>query len=235
MRKQLKPRTCNGALCALNNLLRAAKRDGFLKVLPTSEVERFDVDSKKRRLYSKVEIELVCAKAQEVSKNGVQLEDYIRFLAFSGAREAEALRVRWEDVDFKQKQVCIGWDGDSKNHKARYVNMSHELETHLRDMQRRRAPDSMWLFPSPQRGSKDSPAKSFRESRRLARTAAKLPAFGFHDCRHYFISHAVMSGVDYMTIAKWVGHQDGGVLIGKVYGHVSYDHTQRQAAKLVFG
>jgi hypothetical protein len=25
---------------------------------------------------------------------------------------------------------------------------------------------------------------------------------GFHDCRHLFISYAVMSGVDYMTIAR---------------------------------
>jgi integrase len=28
----------------------------------------------------------------------------------------------------------------------------------------------------------------------------------FHDTRHHFISECVMSGVDFMTIAKWVGH-----------------------------
>ena len=27
-----------------------------------------------------------------------------------------------------------------------------------------------------------------------------LQRFGFHDCRHHFISYAVMSGIDYMTI-----------------------------------
>jgi len=37
-----------------------------------------------------------------------------------------------------------------------------------------------------------------------------------------------------MTIAKWVGHQDGGVLIGKVYGHLSNEHAQRQAQRIVF-
>jgi hypothetical protein len=45
----------------------------------------------------------------------------------------------------------------------------------------------------------------------------------------------VMSGIDYMTIARWVGHQDGGVLIGKVYGHLSNEHAQAQAARLSFG
>jgi hypothetical protein len=67
----------------------------------------------------------------------------------------------------------------------------------------------------------------------LARTAAGLPKFGFHDCRHFFISMAVMVGIDYMTIAKWVGHQDGGILIGKVYGHLTNEHARRQADKLV--
>ena len=96
-------------------------------------------------------------------------------------------------------------------------------------MRQRRAPDSQWIFPSPQRGAKDIPARSFRESLKLTRTAAGLPKFGFHDCRHHFISMAVMSGVDFMTIASWVGHQDGGVLIGKVYGHLANEHKKAMA------
>jgi hypothetical protein len=38
-----------------------------------------------------------------------------------------------------------------------------------------------------------------------------------------------------MTIARWIGHQDGGILIGKVYGHLSNEHAQRQAKKIDFG
>ena len=44
-----------------------------------------------------------------------------------------------------------------------------------------------------------------------------------------------MSGIDFMTIARWVGHQDGGILIGKVYGHLSNEHARRQAQKVDFG
>ena len=58
---------------------------------------------------------------------------------------------------------------------------------------------------------------------------------GFHDCRHHFISMSVMAGIDYMTIAAWVGHKDGGILIGKVYGHLANEHRQRAAQKLVLG
>jgi hypothetical protein len=44
-----------------------------------------------------------------------------------------------------------------------------------------------------------------------------------------------MSGIDFLTIARWAGHQDGGVLIGRVYGHLAAGHTQAQARRLCFG
>jgi hypothetical protein len=43
-----------------------------------------------------------------------------------------------------------------------------------------------------------------------------------------------MSGVDILTVALWVGHADGRVLIGKCYGHLSTEHRQRSAKKVVF-
>jgi integrase len=148
---------------------------------------------------------------------------------------SEALRLKWSDVNWQRKQLTIGADGLAKNHKARVVDFNPKLKAHLRAMKSRRAPDTEWLFPSPQRGGVDRPAKTFRESLLLARTAAKLPDFAFHDLRHFFISYCVMSGIDYMTIAKWVGHQDGGILIGKVYGHLSNEHAQIQAQRVRFG
>ena len=43
-----------------------------------------------------------------------------------------------------------------------------------------------------------------------------------------------MSGIDYMTIAEWVGHSDGGILIGKVYGHLADGHKKAMASKVNF-
>jgi len=168
-------------------------------------------------------------------KNGREFADYVKLMAACGARRNETLRLKWSDVDWERRQLTIGSDGMTKNRKARVVDFNAELETHLKDMATRRAPDTQWLFPSPQRGQKDEPAKSYVETMRRVRTEAKLTRFGFHDLRHYFISYCVMSGIDFMTIARWVGHQDGGVLIGKVYGHLSNEHAQRQAQRVNFG
>jgi integrase len=170
-----------------------------------------------------------------VTENAEQFTDYIKFLAYCGARRNEALAMRWQDADFKQGQLTIGAEDDTKNRSARVVDFNPKLKAHLLDMKKRKAPDSQWLFPSPQRGERDIPAKTFRESLRLARTQAKMPDFNFHDCRHHFISMCVMSGVDFMTIAAWVGHRDGGVLIGKVYGHLANEHRKAMADRVNFG
>jgi hypothetical protein len=41
-----------------------------------------------------------------------------------------------------------------------------------------------------------------------------------------------MAGIDVTTIAEWLGHLDGGILVGKVYGHLADEHKKRQADKL---
>lgn len=156
-------------------------------------------------------------------------------LALGGAREQEAIKLRGADVDFERTLLTIGADADTKNRECRRLDLNPDLEAHLKDMHSRHAPDSQWMFPSPQRGDRDERAETFREFLLLVRKAAGMPDFGSHDCRHHFISCAVMSGLDYLTIGRWMGHKDGGVLIGKVYGHLSNEHAQALATRLSFG
>jgi len=217
--------------------MKRAVDDGWLTILPTLNLRPLKWTARKRTLLSRENIERLCAVAldEKSFKNGRVLADYVKLMAACGARRNETLRLKWSDVDWERRQLTIGADGMAKNHKSRVVDFNAELEAHLKAMAGRRAPDTQWLFPSPQRGPNDEPAKSYVETMRLVRTAAKIEHFGFHDLRHYFISYCVMSGIDFMTIARWAGHQDGGVLIGKVYGHLSNEHAQRQAQRVNFG
>jgi len=155
------------------------------------------------------------------------LRFYLRFLAFTGAREKEALRIRWADVDFEKRFVTIAADADTKNARHRTVNFTPELQSLLRDMSAARPPDSSFLFPSPQRGPKDIPARKLRESFKLVRSKAGMSRVGFHDFRHFFASQCVMAGIDFMTVSTWLGHSDGGILVGKVYGHLADEHKRR--------
>ena len=228
-------RTANLDLMRLRNVLKTAIDDGYLRELPRMKMLD-EPPPPKRDLVTPAEFDrLIDGARNACEKNGDQLADYLRFLAFSGAREKEALRIKWADVDFDRDRVTIGADRLTKNWESRTVEFNPQLGALLREMHERRAPDCSWLFPSPQRGARDEHAKSFRESLKIARKAAGLQWIGFHDLRHYFCSVCVMAGIDFMTIAAWLGHKDGGILIGKVYGHLLDEHRQRMAAKLTIG
>jgi integrase len=246
MKAGMSPRTANLDIIALRNVLKRAVDDGIIQRLPTEGLRPMKTTVVKRPLFASAELERLCKAAFEtrvnklgevvpVSKNAQEFVDYIKLLAFCGARRNEALGLRWPDANFEREQLTIGASGDTKNRTARVVDFNAKLKSHLLDMRKRRAPDSDWLFPSPQRGQKDLGARSFQESLKLVRRHAKMPGFHFHDCRHHFISMAVMSGVDFMTIAAWVGHLDGGVLIGRVYGHLANEHRKAMGERMNFG
>lgn len=234
IRDGVSPRTANLDVIVLRNVLNSALDDGLIVALPTAGIRPMKTVSKKRPMLTPADFDRLLAAARTCGKNGAQLADYLLFLAFSGARCNEALQVKWADVDFAGRLLCIGADGNSKNSKARYVDFNPDLERHLCAIRDRRAPDTQWLFPSPQRGSNDIPAKSLRESFKLAQKSAELPWVGFHDMRHFFASRAVMAGIDFKTIAEWLGHQDGGVLLCKVYSHLLDGHKRDMAARLLF-
>ena len=246
-------RTVNLDLIALRNVLKAALDAGHLRDLPRFPQVKTP-QPPRRTLITSAEFEtlLACCLAKEkgepITKNGEQLRDFLHLLAYTGAREQEALHLKWAHVDFKGRRIfigapenftaaamSIGTGGTSKNHGSRALDFNPQIETLLQEMHARRAPDSSWVFPSPQRGGKDIHAKTLRESFNLVRTKAELPNVGFHDLRHLFCSFCVMAGIDFMTIAAWLGHKDGGILIGKVYGHLLDEHRQKMAARLTIG
>jgi integrase len=208
----------------------APERGGSIKALKRKR------EPERRPLLTKEQFqELLAAATEETTKNSTLFRYYLRFLALTGAREKEALAIRkTEDVDFVRRTVRVGAEGVSKNSKVREVDFSPELEALLKEMNAALPSDTSWLFPSPQRGQKDIHAQTLRESLIAVRKKAGLQWVGFHDLRHFFASECVMAGIDSMTIATWLGHSDGGILVGKVYGHLADTHKQAAARKLRF-
>ncbi|HLH55476.1 MAG TPA: hypothetical protein VKY92_17875, partial [Verrucomicrobiae bacterium] len=111
-------RTCNLSLVVLRNVLKKARVDGYIKALPVEGIPWQRTEKKARRLFTREDVALFCAAAVSASKNGSELSDYIRLLSLCGAREQEAIKLRWSDVDFDRKLLTIGADADTKNREA---------------------------------------------------------------------------------------------------------------------
>ena len=225
-------RTANKETVAFYQVLRLANDRGLISSLPRVRQLK-QKKQPKRPLLSPEDVQKILESCtQNVTQNADLLKFYLRFLALTGAREQEALRIRWADVDFEKRFITIGADADTKNARHRSVNFTAELESLLREMSEARPPDSAFMFPSPLRGSKDVPALKLRKSFMLVRSKPSLPHIGFHDFRHFSPQPCVMAGIDFMTIAHWLGHSDGGVLVGKVHGHLADEHKKRMADNL---
>ena len=161
------------------------------------------------------------------------LKFYLRFLALTGAREKEALRIRWADVDFEKRLVTIGADADTKSGRHRNLNFTPEL--------RSTAPE-MSTLPSARFARSYSPRPSAARRTFLPKvcvnpsssSAARPKCLGLAFTNSGISSpvNASWPGVDFMTIASWLGHQDGGVLVGKVYGHLADEHKRHMADNL---
>jgi integrase len=230
-------RAVNMDIIVLNNCLRFSKDRGYLNgKLPTADHKPLPYKARKRVLFTREQIERVCAEAVKLNpdgtpkyRNGEMLTDAIRFMSYCGARVTSALATRWSDVDWKNRQLHLRKAKYSKQNII--IDFNESLEAHLRDMQTRRLPDTDHMFPS---NRNDGSVASLTKSLEIIREAAQVPNLRFHDLRHSFISQCVMANVDFMTIARWAGHSDGGMLIGKVYGHLSNEHAQQQARKVSF-
>lgn len=230
-------RAANLDVMTLHNLLRFAATEGWVRGdLPTEGWKPLKYVAPRRSLLSQENLDKICEEAvsQVNGKpkyvNGQFLCDYVKLLAYSGARRQAGLSLRWEQVDWTNRQVTFF----TKFDKAAVVDFNEKLEAHLKDMLGRKQESCPWVFPSPR--SSDGPGffANPQKTLGLVTSAIGLADFKLHDLRHFFISHAVMAGIDTLTIAAWVQHADGGVLIGKTYGHLNPQHKRDAAAKLQF-
>ncbi len=267
--------TINSHVTVLRGLLKSLADAGHLNhdLLPTANIDRRSVKTAPKEFLSGKGVAYLVATARRLGqaatllgpdkpestdalRTGAELADLIQLLALSGARLAETLRLRWQDIDFSGEEIRLGTDGLSKNGRPRTVPFNPELAAHLRDMHGRRLADCDWLFPSPKRpkDGEDSkcanwtnPHKAWEKVReRAARpapdmdreqneTLARLRCVRLHDLRHHYASVCVMAGVDLPTVASFLGHLDGGTLVARTYGHLADDHRRRMAQRLVFG
>jgi integrase len=106
-------RTLNLDVTSLRNLLKYAKTEKLIKSIPS--VDQLKCTEVRRPLFSVADLDNLCKAAFEknedgspVTKNAQQFVDFVRLLAYCGAREQEGLQLRWVGVDFDREQLTIG-------------------------------------------------------------------------------------------------------------------------------
>ena len=191
------------------------------------------------------ESELFASEAGKTFSGGV-LVPWIWFMAYVGSRPGESFHCRWSDMDFDTEQVRVlnSRQTGRVSNKYRIVEMLSELKPVLVSWRKeweevfriyaerypkKKYPLHDWVFYNPK--DREKRASSFTKCFYQAREKAGLPKMTPHALRHYFISYCVMSGINFFTIAKWVGHSSTR-MIEAVYGHLTRDFRKLEMGKL---
>ena len=221
-------RTHNIELETLSLIFRYAKRRGIILENPCDDFNRRKEIQRQVETLSRGQFCQLMGDLRNSSKAVFSgAADMIEFLAYSGLRIGEARQIRWNDVNFRQNTIRVtGGEGGTKNHRERSITMYPNLRKLLerigsRDSQR----------------SSDSRLFEIRSPRKALDLACKrlgFPRFRVHALRHFFATNAIEEGVNFRTVANWLGHADGGILVSKTYGHLRQDFSEEAAKKMTF-
>lgn len=235
--EQASNRTLNLDVIALGNLLRFAKDEGHISRVVTDDWTPRKHVAPPKLLLTSEQIMQFCAEGTRTEvdgspayKIGQLVADFVLLMAYTGARRTSCFALTWSDVDFTNRRVTFS--KETKYDKVIVVDFSKPLEEILRKLHVRRG-ESQYVLPNPGNGQFDF--SELYDTFHAIRAKLAIPEFTPHLLRHFFASSCIMSGVDLVTVASWLGHADRGVTLAKTYAHLLSSHTQAAAQKVNFG
>jgi integrase len=232
-RKGYSPAVVNQTLSMLRIILKTAVLKNAIAANPFSEESPFSNsiyvprESREPEIPSNETLERVFADMAEVDTSNLDpvsakyfinhaenSAEFARFLAYSGLRSAEAAAARVEDV----RGNFLFVRGTKTSTSRRQVPINANLRDLLDKILSKR-------IGGPLLGVKNCLKALQRSCKRL-----NLEPLRQHDLRHYFATLSIESGVPIPTVADWLGHADGGVLLLKTYRHLRDIHSEQSAA-----
>jgi len=206
----LSPATVNRRLACLKSLFNRAIEWGKAKQNPVCKIKLFKENNQRLRYLEEEEIVRLLAACPE------HLKPVIKVALNTGMRRGEILNLKWRDIDIKRDIIYLL---DTKNKEQRDVPMNNEVKKVFMGILRHS--DSPYIFYN-------TDNKRYRDVRNAfakALKCAKITNFRFHDLRHTFGSHMVMSGVDLNTVRELMGHKS--IQMTLRYAHLSPKYKKR--------
>ena len=224
------PSNFNNTVGTLRMVFDIAIEAGSRYENPARFIKKARLRAKQLQLPSQGEfVKLVDSIAAVNKRFSADCADLVRFLAFGGFRKSEAALITWADCDFDKQEIVVRGDPETgtKNWHVHRVPMIPEMVSFLGRLRQKRPTE----LPT------DSVMK-VRECQGAITKACerlKISRFTHHDLRHLFATRCIESSVDIPTVSRWLGHQDGGALAMRVYGHLRDQHSVNMAQRVTFG
>ncbi len=210
--------TANLVLALVARMLKLATVWGIIEKNPCYGIAKFKLRPMPVKMLKPVEIaRLFQALDADEHYYGAQA---LKLMLLTGLRRNEALRAKWEQIDFDNGIMHLPF---TKAGKAQHIVINSEARNVLENLLSRGK--HQWLFPGKNR-SGDTPVWGVDECLRRCLAVAGLEKMRVHDCRHVYASLLAQNGVSLYVIQSCLRHQDPKMTM--IYAHLC-DDSRRQA------
>ena len=220
--KELHLATVNRRLTVIKHMFRKAVDWGLIKTNPATGVKRFTVLSERTRFLTGEDVQNLQTKC-EADITSPWLLPLVTLALNTGMRQGEILNLKWKDVNFERGLISVL---QTKTMRWKTIAMNEATREALIWLNEHRYGDYLFLWPRGDRVGRTTVYDAFKEVCK----AAGIADFRFHDLRHTFASHLVMSGVDLVTVKDLLGH--AGINMTVRYSHLVPEHKAQAVAKL---
>jgi integrase len=208
--KEVSPATVNRELACLKHMFTMAIQWEKAEVNPVKKVKLFRENNQRVRYLEMEEIEKLLKNCQGYTKRIIEIA------LNTGMRKGEILGLKWKDIDFRRGIIYLL---DTKNSDKREVPINDRVKKALISQPKHK--ESSYVFCN----KNGKPYRDIRKSFVATLNKSDIISFRFHDLRHTFASHLVMSGVDLNTVRELLGHKSLRMTLR--YSHLSPAHKQR--------
>jgi len=200
-----------------------AVRRGLLTTNPCSLLtsdERPQRQRREKHVWSDEEVDALINAAEQIAAQPQARYDYaplIRTAVYTGLRPGELLGLQWADIDFQEGVLYIRRQWTRSNEYGptktpagvRRIPLPKELVAFFRELKLRstRSGDEDPVFAS-KRGTPLGHRNLSQRGFEPAASLAGIENVTFHDMRHAFASRMIARGIEAVTLAKLMGHED---------------------------
>jgi integrase len=217
-RRNISLTTVNRELTMLRRMVNVALNEGWILKNPFNGSKSIinAADEKHReRILTRAEEERLLL-ACETDKRA-HLKSLIILALDTGMRRGELFKLRWQDVDFVNMQICIQAT-HTKTQRERYVPLTPRAMQELEKIKETSITERIFPFTD------------VKNSFKGARKEAGLEDVRFHDLRHTAITRLVRGGLPSSEAGKLAGHTQPQT----TYRYINTDADTLQRASKIF-
>lgn len=226
--------TIRNNLIPIREMLTHAVEDGLIPANPALALKI--AEGKRRKIVppSREQVAKLIVKARPP-----EAREAIVVATVTGLRRGELFALRWEDIDFSQRTIRVHATNHAGHVEEKTKTEAGERFVPLFESARKvlAARKLRTRFNRPRDfvfgtvvGTAADPGNFVRREFKPALDRASLPAFRFHDLRHFAVSALIAEGADIKLLQAIAGHASATVTLD-TYGHLMTERVS-EAARL---